>query len=80
MRAEELRELLKQAPFQPIRLHLSNGATVDIRHPDMAIVSRSLVAIGVPGESDVADHIVHFNLLHIVQIEPINGDSPNERG
>ena len=78
MRAEDLSNLIRKAPFQPIRLHLSNGRTVDIRHPEMAIVSRSLVASGEPGEGDIADHIVHFNLLHIVEIEPINGERQSD--
>lgn len=74
MRAEELRDMLKAAPFRPIRLHLSNGRTVDIRHSDMATVSRSLVAVGEAGEAGVAERILHFNLLHIVEIEPIDGE------
>jgi len=71
MRPEELRKFLKETPFRPIRLHLSNGRKVDIKHPDMAIVSRSLVAVGEGGRGGVADHLIHFNLLHIVEIEPI---------
>ena len=66
--------MLREAPFRPIRLHSRNCRTVDIRHPDMAIVSRSLVAVGEAGEGGVADRILHFNLLHIVEIEPIDGE------
>lgn len=73
MRADELRELLDRRPFEPIRLTTSGGDEVDIRHPEMTIVTRSMVAVGV-GESDqIADYVVHCNLLHIVKIEPING-------
>jgi len=45
----------------------------------MAIVSRSLVAVGVSGSRGVADRIVHYNLLHIVTIEPINGETRPRR-
>jgi hypothetical protein len=71
MRADELRALLDRRPFEPIRLYTSAGQYVDIKHPEMAIVSRSLVAAGVPGDGKVADYIVHYNLLHIVKIEPL---------
>ncbi|MFQ5425376.1 MAG: hypothetical protein ACE5F9_15530 [Phycisphaerae bacterium] len=73
MRADELRHILDQRPFEPIRLHISSGQTVDIRHPEMALVSRSLVAVGVAGDQGVADYIVHYDLIHIVKIEPLNG-------
>jgi hypothetical protein len=80
MRAEEMRALLDRRPFQPIRLHITSGQTVDIRHPEMAFVTRSLVVVGVT-ESDtrVADYAVHYNLLHVVKIEPLDGAKP-QRG
>ena len=75
MRADELRKLLDRRPFEPIRLHLSSGQTVDIKHPEMAFVTHSLVVVGVTESDDagVADYAVHYNLLHVVKIEPLNG-------
>ena len=75
MRAEELKKFLTERPFEPIRLHLSSGEHVDTLHPEMAIVSRSLVAVGVGDANGVAEYIVHYNLLHVVKIEPLNGRS-----
>ena len=79
MRADELKGFLKQRPFEPIRLHLSSGEHVDIRHPDMAIVAKSLVAIGVDDVDGVADYLVHYNLIHVVKIEPLNGQRSKGR-
>ncbi len=73
MRANELQKILGRRPFQPVRLHGSSGEHVDIRHPEMALVSQSLVAIGVDGTGGVADHIVHYNLVHVVKIKPMRG-------
>ncbi len=75
MRADQLRKLVDRRPFEPIRLHISSGRTADIRHPEMALVTRSLVVVGGAefGER-VADCAVHCNLLHIVRIEPLNGN------
>lgn len=54
---------------------------MDIRHPGMALVSKSLVAIGVNSSGGVADHIVHYNLVHVGKIEPFNSQkSPAKRG
>ena len=85
MRADEFQALLNQRPFQPLRLHISSGQTVEIRHPELAIVGRSLVFAavgradkpGAPGEPGrVVEHVAHYDLLHIVKIEPINGETP----
>ncbi len=73
MTAEELVELLEERPFQPLRLYLSDGRSRDIRHPKMAIVSDSLVAIGVPRDdaSKIASKITYCALSHVVEAEPI---------
>jgi hypothetical protein len=71
MRAEELREIPDRRPFEPIRLHVSSGQTVDVTHPEAAIVTRSLVAVGLGGPG-VHEAIIHHNLPDIVKIEPLN--------
>jgi hypothetical protein len=35
MTAEELRDTLREQPFEPFRIVLTDGATYDIRHPDL---------------------------------------------
>jgi len=73
MTARQLRQLLDERPFQPLRLHTSEGDTVDIKAPDLAIVTRSMVAVGVGEPDDVADYVVHYSLRHIIKVEPLNG-------
>ena len=76
MRTEDLREFLRRQPFQPFRLTLTDGRTYEVRHPELAMVGRSTVAIGVPaaGESEpIYDRLVTVSLLHVMQAEPING-------
>ena len=57
MRHEDLIELLEERPFVPLRLHLSNGRTHDIRHPEMAIAGRDVVALGIENDEDDAPRI-----------------------
>lgn len=73
MTADELIELLEERPFVPLRLHLSDGRVREIRHPEMAIVSETLVAIGVPRdeESRIATKITYCSLPLVVEAEPI---------
>lgn len=74
MRADDLVKILRTRPFQPLRLYISSGEHVDINHPELAIVTRYLVTVGVAKKPGVvADHLVHYNLLHIVKVEALNG-------
>jgi hypothetical protein len=47
MGAEELRTLLRRQPFVPIRIHLTDGQTYQVRHPEMALLTRSTEEIGI---------------------------------
>jgi hypothetical protein len=73
MLREEILRLLRQQPFRPIRLRLSNGVTHEIRHPDMAIVTPHVIHVGVPkggtGIDAAAEDIVVISMLHVVQAE-----------
>ncbi len=51
---EELRVLLRRQPFQPFRVHLKDGRTVDALVPDMHILGNSYIDIGFP-EKNVPD-------------------------
>ena len=80
MRADEMRKLLDRRPFGPMRLHISSGQAVDIKHPEMAFVTRSLVFVGVTDSDErVADYGVFYNLLHVVKIEPLNDSKTPKR-
>jgi hypothetical protein len=77
MRPEKLEELLRRRPYVPIRLHLSDGTTFDIRHPEMALLTRSTVDIGVTEKegTTIADRVVYCSLLHVVKVENLDGQT-----
>jgi hypothetical protein len=83
MTAEHLIELLEERPFVPLRLHLADGRTREIRHPEMAIVTEGLVAIGVPRDNDskLASHFTFCSVPNIVEVEPfeITGGNGQKR-
>jgi hypothetical protein len=78
VRPTDVREHLEAQPFGPFRLFLSDGETLDVRHPDMCIVSRSAVYVGVADRRSpgVAQRVTQCSLLHITRIEPLNGAAP----
>ncbi len=74
MRPEDIREFLQRRPFQPFRLTLTDGRSYDVRHPELAMVGRSTVIVGLPapGEAEpVFDRAVTVSLLHIMQMQPV---------
>lgn len=75
MRPEDLKEFISRQPFQPLRVTLTDGRTNDIVHPDLAMVGRSSMAIGLPRASEsthIYDRLVTVSILHIMQVEPVD--------
>jgi hypothetical protein len=72
MNEEELKAAIKaKQPFEPVRLHLSNGATFEITHPDAIMIGNRTSAILIRG----AIHLVAN--IHVNHIEPV---VPTEQG
>jgi hypothetical protein len=73
MTAEALIELLEERPFKTLRIRLDDGRHYDIQHPEMAIVTPTIVAIGLTSGngSRLADRITHCSIAHIVEAEPL---------
>ena len=73
MRPEDIREFLQHRPFQPFRITLPDGRSYEVRHPELAMVGRSTIAIGLPAPTEpmpVYDRLVTVSLLHVMQVEP----------
>lgn len=78
MRPEDILTLLRRQPFEPFRLYLSDGASFEVRHPELAMVGRSTVLVGIPAPDSaepVFDRFVNCALMHITRTEPINGSA-----
>jgi hypothetical protein len=73
MTVQTFRELLAQRPFRPFRLVMSSGQTYEVRHPELAWLTRTDILIGV-GEMDdgVPAEFRICSLLHVATIEPLS--------
>jgi hypothetical protein len=81
MRAEEFLELIKRRPFRPLRIHMTDGMTFDVAHPDNVLVLRGRVDIGVGADAKgVLDRVEHCSLLHVVRIEELGVSSAPKNG
>ena len=80
MTVQDFRELLTQRPFIPFRLVMSSGQTYDVRHPEMAMLTRTSILVGI-GEADdgVPAAFKICSLLHVTAIEPLNSSASGSR-
>jgi len=82
MAPRDLLKRVKQRPFIPFRLVVSEGATYDVRHPDFVMVGRDSAVIGIQGdqEQDFYETSVLVDLLHVVRLEPLETTKPTGNG
>jgi hypothetical protein len=72
MTAETFRDLLARQPFQPFRLVMSSGQAYEVRHPEMAMLTRTDLLVGIddPGDGVPAAFKI-CSLLHVTEVEPL---------
>lgn len=71
-----VRDLLRQRSFRPFRVVMSSGEAYEVRHPEMAWVTKNDLFVGV----DIADDGLPADaricpLFHVATLEPINTDA-----
>ena len=81
MRRYGLIEAIRSSPFRPFRLHVSDGGTFDIRHPEMLMVTRHSAVIGMQedhgaqherNDYPVIDRYTVVDLLHVTRLEQLS--------
>jgi len=80
MRPEDLLEQLRRRPFEPFRMHMTDGRFYDIVHPEAVLVLRSRAIIGLRPDptTNIPDQSEQIALLHVVRTSemPADGRQP----
>ncbi|MBW3540123.1 MAG: hypothetical protein KY476_07630 [Planctomycetes bacterium] len=80
MTVQTFRELLGQRPFKPFRLVMSSGETYDVRHPEMAWLTRTSLLVGIDQTDDgVPAEFRICSLLHVAKVEPLGTSATGSR-
>jgi len=80
MRPSDIIAHLRNQPVRPVRVFISDGKSYDVRHPEMMMVGRTEVIIGLLSDGDpVYDRFAYCDPVHITRIEPINGKRPRRK-
>jgi hypothetical protein len=75
VRREDLLDSLRQRPFQPFRMVVSSGSSLEIRHPELCVPGRRSVFVGLvtPGQAEpLWDRHAIVDLAHVTHLEPID--------
>lgn len=74
MHPGEIFGYLRQQPFRPFRLHLTDGTAFEVRHPEMAFASMTHVIVAtMRGPHDIPAETVMIAPEHVTRIELLNG-------
>ena len=77
MRPEKVRDHLRRVPFRPFRIHMSDGSSYEVRHPEFVFVTRYEIYVAIPAAGDaVPERAVFCDPLHVTRIEPVDGTEP----
>ena len=73
MTVQTFRDLLTDRPFRPFRLVMSSGQTYEVRHPEMAMLTRTDILVGLDESNDgIPARFKICSLLHVTAIEPLD--------
>jgi hypothetical protein len=76
---EEIQARLRQVPFRPLRIIVSEGMQFDIDHPELVFVGRCDIAIGTPDPQTptIYDRMIRVALVHVVTLEDLPATQPS---
>ena len=81
MTVQTFRDLLTARPFKPFRLVMSSGQTYEVRHPEMAWVTKSDILVGIDIEDDlVPAEFKICSMLHVTAVEPLEPTANGDQG
>jgi hypothetical protein len=82
MPPEDVEKKLRQRPFTPFRVYLSDGAVYDVNHPELVLLGCRSLVLGLAGdlEATLYERTVDVDLLHIVRMENVEPRSSRKNG
>jgi hypothetical protein len=72
MKLESMHEWMRKRPFEPFRVSTSAGEAYEVRHPEMAWLTRTELLIGVAERRGFPSRYRAVSLLHITAVDPLD--------
>lgn len=72
MHPDEIYAHIRRQPFHPLRVHVTDGATFEIRHPEFALLTMTNLHIALPQDlGGIPERSVYIAPEHVTHIEPL---------
>jgi hypothetical protein len=70
---DDIQKRLHQSPFIPVRIIISSGQTFDIFHPDLVLIGRRDMIIGMAAAENPTQYeqTTRVPLMHITALEDL---------
>lgn len=78
MASAELNRAIKASPFRPFRIHMGGGRSLDVLHPEMALVSPGGRIVAVYAEPDALE-VVDVFMIQSIEYLSRNGRQPRRK-
>lgn len=79
MAPQDILRQLKQVPFKPFRLFISDGSTFDVLDPSIAYVDLTQVVVGINFDDETGLPLKSAYLApnHVTRLEPLDEAGPS---
>ena len=73
IKPEDILALVRRQPFKPFRIHMSDGVSYDIRHPELVLVFPRRVVVVIPSDhrEGLMQDLHYCAILHITRREEL---------
>jgi len=80
--ADDVQSRLRTQPFVPVRLVTTTGQSYDIYHPDLVLVGRRDLTVGLPSEENPAQYeqVTRLALVHLYELRDLPSLVPPSNG
>jgi hypothetical protein len=70
---DDIQKRLRQSPFVSLRIIISSGQTFDVYHPDLVLVGRPDMIIGMASKKNPAQYeqITRVPIMHITTLKDL---------
>ncbi len=72
MHPDDLLGAVRRQPFAPFRLHVSDGSSYEVRHPETILVTRRAAIFAIPDNpAQPAERALTVAMVHISRVEEL---------
>jgi hypothetical protein len=71
--ADDIHQRVRIRPFRPLRLVTSSGEFYDVYHPDLIMVGRRDVIVGLPSSENPIhyEQVARIAIMHVTALEDL---------